>query len=145
MKIFVTKSRLWPSFLEFNCLDLILSITTSTLFLLMCAALSRFWTQVRRNCETKINQWNDRHRHICIRQSSNQLGQVENNSGLLGMRATGLTLSEEPMTMSRSHSSLSAAILLWKCSGKPSPKKTISGFMTAFWWVGEHLGQRGIT
>lgn len=51
--------------------------------------------------------------------------------GLLGIRATGRTLSEDPMTMIKSHSSLSMAIELWNSSGKPSPKKTMSGFITA--------------
>lgn len=47
----------------------------------------------------------------------------------LGIRATGLTFRELPMTSNRSHSDLSRAIASWKVSGRPSPKKTMSGFM----------------
>lgn len=47
-----------------------------------------------------------------------------------GISATGLTFSELPMTMSRSQTSLSFAIIWWKSSGRLSPKKTISGLMT---------------
>lgn len=60
---------------------------------------------------------------------------------LLGISATGLTLSEEPTTMSRSHTSLSAAIWVWNSSGKLSPKNTMSGFMTASVEDGLHRGQ----
>ena len=48
-----------------------------------------------------------------------------------GMRATGRTLRLEPITISKSASDLSSVMAWWKCSGKPSPKNTISGFMTA--------------
>ena len=62
---------------------------------------------------------------------------------LLGIKATGLTLSEDPMTISRSHSSLSAAIWLWNSSGKLSPKNTISGFITASGVSAGHWGHSG--
>ena len=64
---------------------------------------------------------------------------------LLGIRATGRTFREDPITISRSHLSLSIVICLWKASGKLSPKKTMSGFITAASSSGEHLGQWGIT
>lgn len=46
-----------------------------------------------------------------------------------GINATGRTFNDEPITISRSHSSLSLAIASWKASGRPSPKNTMSGFM----------------
>lgn len=47
--------------------------------------------------------------------------------------------------MRRSTSSLSYFMALWNCSGKFSPKKTISGFMIASGSSAGHLGQRGTT
>lgn len=46
-----------------------------------------------------------------------------------GIRATGRTFKDDPITIRRSQSSLSLAIASWKASGSPSPKKTISGFI----------------
>lgn len=63
----------------------------------------------------------------------------------LGMSATGRTLSEDPMTMSRSHTSLSCSIWRWNSLGRLSPKNTMSGFMIAIGSVGGHWGHRGIT
>lgn len=60
-------------------------------------------------------------------------------TNILGMRATGRTLSEEPMTIKRSTSSLSCFMALWNISGRFSPKKTMSGFMMAM----GISGQRG--
>jgi len=45
------------------------------------------------------------------------------------MRATGRTLSDDPITISKSQLFLSSSIALWKLSGRPSPKNTISGFI----------------
>lgn len=39
------------------------------------------------------------------------------------------TLSDDPIMMRRSASCLSMATDLWNSSPKPSPKKTMSGFM----------------
>ncbi len=63
---------------------------------------------------------------------------------VLGMRATGRTLSEEPMTIKRSTSSLSCFMALWNISGRFSPKKTMSGFMIAR-GISGHRGHRGTT
>lgn len=63
---------------------------------------------------------------------------------VLGMRATGRTLSEEPMTIKRSTSSLSCFMALWNISGRFSPKKTISGFMIAK-GISGHREQWGTT
>lgn len=60
------------------------------------------------------------------------------------MRATGRTLSEEPMTIKRSTSSLSCFMALWNISGRFSPKKTMSGFMIAK-GISGHRGQCGTT
>lgn len=46
------------------------------------------------------------------------------------MSATGRTLSDDPITMSKSHWLLSCAMAEWKLSGSPSPKNTMSGFIT---------------
>ena len=64
---------------------------------------------------------------------------------LLGIRATGRTLSEEPITIKRSQFCLSSAICWWNSSGKLSPKNTMSGFMmpSSFW--SEQTGHFGIT
>ena len=56
------------------------------------------------------------------------------------MRATGRTFNEDPMTISRSHSSLSLAMAWWNASGRPSPKNTMSGFMMP--WVNKSVGTR---
>lgn len=45
------------------------------------------------------------------------------------MRATGRTFNDDPITINKSHLFLSSSIALWKLSGSPSPKNTISGFI----------------
>lgn len=47
----------------------------------------------------------------------------------LGIRATGLTFRELPITNNKSHLDLSSDIASWNVSGRPSPKKTMSGFI----------------
>jgi len=66
------------------------------------------------------------------------------SANILGIRATGRTLSEEPMTIKRSTSSLSCFMARWNISGRFSPKKTMSGFMIAMGISGQ-CGQRGTT
>lgn len=45
------------------------------------------------------------------------------------MRATGRTFNDDPITINKSQLFLSSSIALWKLSGRPSPKNTISGFI----------------
>lgn len=66
------------------------------------------------------------------------------NLHILGIRATGRTFREDPITIRRSTSSLSCFIALWNNSGRFSPKKTMSGFIIAKEMSG-HLGQWGTT
>ena len=71
---------------------------------------------------------------------------------LHGIRATGRTFKEDPITIIKSQSSLSIAMERWNSSGIPSPKKTISGFMIGFGdvivsrlsWGCTHLVQSGM-
>lgn len=70
---------------------------------------------------------------------------ITRDSHLLGINATGLTLSEDPMTMRRSTSFLSYFMARWNCSGRFSPKNTMSGFMMASGSSGGQRGQRGTT
>lgn len=70
---------------------------------------------------------------------------ITRDSNLLGINATGLTFSEDPMTIRRSTSFLSYFMARWNCSGKFSPKNTISGFMIARGSSGGHLGHLGTT
>lgn len=68
--------------------------------------------------------------------------EIHSEQNILGMRATGRTFSEEPMTIKRSTSSLSCFMALWNISGRFSPKKTMSGFMIAK-GISGHRGQCG--
>lgn len=52
---------------------------------------------------------------------------------LLGMCDTGRTLSEDPMTRTKSVTLMSSCSEEWNSKGRPSPKKTISGFITL--WI----------
>lgn len=45
------------------------------------------------------------------------------------MRATGRTFKDDPITINKSQLFLSSSIALWKLSGRPSPKNTMSGFI----------------
>jgi len=63
----------------------------------------------------------------------------------LGIMETGRTLSDDPMTIKRSHSSLSDSIWWWNSSERLSPKKTMSGLRMASSSPALHWGQRGIT
>lgn len=51
------------------------------------------------------------------------------NLCLLGIRATGRTFKDDPITINKSQLFLSSSIALWKLSGRPSPKNTMSGFI----------------
>lgn len=76
-----------------------------------------------------------------------------------GIKATGLTFKLDPIMMSKSTSFLSLATASWNSLPRPSPKKTMSGFIMdgAKSWSGEddvlgrgsglvilHLGHIGI-
>lgn len=66
-----------------------------------------------------------------------------------GINATGRTFNDDPITIKRSHSSLSMVIESWNSADNPSPKKTISGFITDIILLSTvlsllHFGQSGI-
>ena len=64
------------------------------------------------------------------------------SSTAVGIKQTGLTFIELPMTMTKSALSLSSVIWLWNASDKGSPKKTISGFITG---MGSSLLRRSLS
>ena len=55
-----------------------------------------------------------------------------------------LTFKLDPMTIRRSHLSLSIEIVRWKSTGRDSPKNTISGLRMASAYRTEHFEQCGI-
>ena len=73
-----------------------------------------------------------------------RLSWANRRRNLLGIKDTGRTFSDDPMTINKSHSNLSSAIWSWNSSGKLSPKNTMSGLISGISASCGHLGQRGI-